>query len=212
MDRLNLYIVTEIVENGHDTLEVSTYSSDQTISDLNNNELFHDHLYLEGHPFDVNFPISNFPNNDLPGATGFFSDNIFKNLPYASINDLLLHRKESFSEMLFRLIDEKNLKDSVVYKNANLDRRLFSKIRSNNNYVPSKKTAIAFCLALHLDIETAEKLLDTAGYSLSKSSKFDLIIRYLINHCIYDITFANIILYDFGEETLSQKERKKKTK
>jgi len=94
------------------------------------------------------------------------------------------------------------LKDSYVYKKAGIDRRLFSKIRGSEDYVPSKKTAIAFCLALQLEIEEAENLLKTAGYSLSMSSKFDLIIRYLICHSEYDVNFVNIVLDDYGEGTL----------
>ena len=120
------------------------------------------------------------------------------------LDKLLAEKEETFSEMLLRLIDEKGLKDSEVYKMANIDRRLFSKIRGDSDYVPSKKTAISFCLALRLDIRTATKLLWTAGYALSLSSRFDLIIRYLIEHEEYDIHFANIVLDDYGESILSR--------
>ena len=119
--------------------------------------------------------------------------------------DKVLRRKgESFSEMLLRLIDEKGLKDSEAYKRANVDRRLFSKIRSSKEYMPSKKTAISFCLALQLDMEETQKLLGTAGYTLSTASRFDLIIMYLIENCEYNIHFANIVLDDYGEGTLSR--------
>ena len=120
------------------------------------------------------------------------------------LDKLLEQKAESFSEMLLRLIDEKDLKDSDVYKRANIDRRLFSKIRGDENYVPSKKTAIAFCLALQLEMEEAKKLLATAGYALSASSRFDLIIMYLIETKEYNIHFANIVLDDYGEGTLSR--------
>ncbi len=120
------------------------------------------------------------------------------------LDRVLAKKEESFSELLLRIIDEKGLKDSDVYKNANIDRRLFSKIRGDEDYVPSKKTAIAFCLALQLDIDEAKKLLATAGYTLSASSRFDLIIMYLIENCEYNIHFANIVLYDYGEGTLSR--------
>lgn len=119
--------------------------------------------------------------------------------------DAVLEKKaETFSTMLLRLIDEKGLKDSVVYKNANIDRRLFSKIRGDEDYVPSKKTAISFCLALQLTMEEAKKLLETAGYALSTASRFDLIIMYLIENKEYNIHFANIVLEDYGEGTLSK--------
>lgn len=120
------------------------------------------------------------------------------------LDQFLEKKEETFSTMLLRLIDEKGLKDSEVYKQANIDRRLFSKIRGDEDYVPSKKTAIAFCLALQLELKEAKKLLKTAGYTLSASSRFDLIIMYLIEHCEYNIHFANIVLDDYGEGTLSR--------
>lgn len=120
------------------------------------------------------------------------------------LDKVLAQKEESFSEMLLRMIDEKGLKDSDVYKRANIDRRLFSKIRADEDYVPSRKTAISFCLALQLELEEAKKLLATAGYTLSASSRFDLIIMYLIENCEYNIHFANIVLDDYGEGTLSR--------
>ena len=121
-----------------------------------------------------------------------------------SIDQVLENRAETFSTMLLRLIDEKGLKDSEVYKNANIDRRLFSKIRGDKDYIPSKKTAISFCLALQLEMEQARKLLETAGYAFSTASRFDLIIMYLIENKEYNIHFANIVLEDYGEGTLSK--------
>jgi len=122
----------------------------------------------------------------------------------SELDEVLAKKEESFSEMLLRMIDEKGLKDSEVYKRANIDRRLFSKIRADEDYVPSRKTAIFFCLALQLELEEAKKLLATAGYTLSASSRFDLIIMYLIENCEYNINFANIVLDDYGEGTLSR--------
>ncbi len=127
-----------------------------------------------------------------------------KNGKHLDIDRVLEKKEESFSEMLLRMIDEKGLKDSDVYKRANIDRRLFSKIRGDEDYVPSKKTAISFCLALQLELEEAKKLLGTAGYTLSASSRFDLIIMYLIENSEYNIHFANIVLDDYGEGTLSR--------
>ena len=121
-----------------------------------------------------------------------------------TIDEVLRTKAETFSSMLLRLIDEKGLKDSEVYKKANIDRRLFSKIRGDEDYVPSRKTAISFCLALQLELEEAKKLLETAGYALSTSSRFDLIIMYLIENKEYNIHFANIVLEDYGEGTLSK--------
>lgn len=123
---------------------------------------------------------------------------------HAEIDKVLNQKEESFSTRLLRLIDEKGLKDSAVYKSANIDRRLFSKIRGDEDYMPSKKTAISFCLALQLEMDETKKLLETAGYTLSASSRFDLIIMYLIENSEYNIHFANLVLDDYGEGTLSR--------
>lgn len=127
-----------------------------------------------------------------------------KPLPSQAIDKILEQKEESFSRRLLRIIDEKGLKDSEVYKRANIDRRLFSKIRGDEAYTPSKKTAIAFCFALQLETGEAKKLLETAGYTLSASSRFDLIIMYLMEHKEYNIHFVNIVLDDYGEGTLSR--------
>lgn len=119
-----------------------------------------------------------------------------------TIDEVLENKAETFSTMLLRLIDEKGLKDSEVYKRANIDRRLFSKIRGDEDYVPSKKTAISFCLALQLELDEAKKLLEAAGYALSTASRFDLIIMFLIENREFNIHFANIVLEDYGEGTL----------
>lgn len=140
----------------------------------------------------------------VPARTVKIPDFLKKDRERPELDKVLAKKEESFSEMLLRMIDEKGLKDSDVYKRANIDRRLFSKIRGDEDYVPSKKTAISFCLALQLDIDEAKKLLATAGYALSASSRFDLIIMYLIETKEYNIHFANIVLDDYGEGTLSR--------
>ncbi len=123
---------------------------------------------------------------------------------YQGIDDLLKQQGETFSQMLLRLIDERNLKDSQVYRDANIDRRLFSKIRGDEDYIPSKKTVICFCMALQLDLAEARKLLEAAGYALSTSSKFDLIIMYLLKHREFNVVFANIVLERYGESALTR--------
>ncbi|AIO19578.1 O-acetyl-ADP-ribose deacetylase [Candidatus Izimaplasma bacterium HR1] len=108
----------------------------------------------------------------------------------------------TFQQKLFKLIDEKDYKEVEVYKQANMSRKLFSKIRSDKCYQPKKTTAIALCLALGLDLDETEDLLDRAGYSLTESIEFDLMIKFFIEKRIYNIIEINLVLHEYGKNPL----------
>lgn len=120
----------------------------------------------------------------------------------ASLENMLRQADAGFTETLLKLIDKTGKKDSEIYKKANITKQHFSKIRNNPNYKPTKPTAIALALALELDLEQTKDLIGRAGYALTNSSKFDLIIRYFIEHKNYDVLEINVALYEFDQALL----------
>ena len=125
-----------------------------------------------------------------------------KNRRKISEYDLEQQLEKSFSEELLFIIEKRNLNTSDVYRKANIDRKHFSKIKNNPDYRPSKITAIAFALAFELDLDETDDFIGKAGYKLTHSSRFDIIIEYCIENKIYDVLEVNDILYDFGENLI----------
>lgn len=128
----------------------------------------------------------------------------YEDAPMAAsgLDEALAHLDAGFSETLLKLIDRSGKKDAEVYKKANVDRKLFSKIRNNPDYKPSKPTAVAFAIALELNLDETCDLIARAGYTLSPSSKFDVIIEYFIMQRNYDIFKINEALFAFDQSLL----------
>ena len=119
-----------------------------------------------------------------------------------SCKNYLSHSEsKTFNEILFSFIDEKCVKDSEIYKKVDIDRKLFSKIRCNSDYIPRRNVIIKLCFALGLSKDNFNKLLNSAGYSLS-NSKFDLVITYCLDNGIYDINIVNDYLYTYANAVL----------
>ena len=119
-----------------------------------------------------------------------------------SLESLMDNLGESFTTRLLRLIDERGLKDSTVYKQSNISRQHFSKIQCNRDYNPKKKTVLAFAVGLHLSEDETIDLLKSAGYAFSDGSKRDWIVRYCLEHKIYNINQVNTFLFEYDQEQL----------
>lgn len=116
-----------------------------------------------------------------------------------TLDEALDQLEEGFSETLLHLIDASGMTDAQCYKKANIDRKLFHKIRTNKLYKPSKPTVLAFALALQLSLEDTKELLAKAGYALSHASKFDIIVEFCIQHGLYNVYEVNEILLKFDQ-------------
>jgi hypothetical protein len=140
---------------------------------------------------------------DVCETPEYLNQSIYKEIQDNELNAFVKNnRKPTFTQVLFSFIDKKGTSDSDTYKRAGIDRRHFSKIRSNPNYRPGKNTAIALALALELNKKETDKLLSSAGYSLSDSDTFDLVIQFCVEKKIYDINNVNEALDYFSLKTL----------
>ena len=122
--------------------------------------------------------------------------------PGMSLAERVSHISDTWQEMLLNMIDEKGYTDTEIYKKANIDRKLFSKIRSNPAYQPKKITAVAFALALELNLDETRDFIARAGYAFSPSSVFDLIIEYFIMNNVFDIYQINLALFEHDQPTI----------
>lgn len=139
---------------------------------------------------------------EITGAFDVVTPGELGNAMPPGLAERLSRLDESFAQTVLRLIDERSLRDATVYKRANMSRQLFAKIRRDDNYRPTKKTACALAFALRLPYEDALALLSRAGFTLSHSSKFDVIIEYCLLNNIYDINQVNMVLYEFDQQLL----------
>lgn len=141
-----------------------------------------------------------FDNNENYETDTIFCNETIQKRKSSRIDDFINETKtdNKFQRLLFKYIDDRNLKDSDVYNKVNIDRRLFSKIRSNENYHPSKETVILLGLALELSEEEFISLLDSASYSLPKNNIYDLIIRFCFIEHIYDVINVNELLNEYN--------------
>ena len=144
-------------------------------------------------------------NDDISGETSetaLAPDGALPDMKGKNLDDILDHTGDTFQQRLFQLIDASGMDDVTVYKKANIDRKVFSRIRCKDDYKPKKKTAVAFAIALRLDMPTMLDLLARAEIAFSPSNKFDLIITYFITNKIYDIYEINAALFKYGQQIL----------
>ena len=128
----------------------------------------------------------------------------FPDVAGKSLDEVLGGKEDTFQQRLFKLIDASGMDDVTVYKKANIDRKVFSRIRCKEDYKPKKKTAVAFAIALELDMPTMLDLLSRAEIAFSPSSKFDLIVSYFITNRNYDIFEINAALFKYGQPILGE--------
>ena len=140
-------------------------------------------------PFDAPAAMPPGAPEEVPHTAGYAA---------SSLDDFLRQHEKTFSEYLLDLLREREGKDSEVYKRAEVSKQLFSKILNNRNYQPTKSTVLQLAIGLQLDLPQTRKLLEKAGYALTRSSKTDLVVQYYIERKIYSVTFINEALYDCG--------------
>lgn len=160
-------------------------------------ESYIDENYVFEHEFDRSKSI-----DLLPSVPEIFPKVSMREAAYVSVEDAVKNLDEPFCVELLRIIDAKGKTDVEVYKSANIDRKLFSKIRSGKGYMPSKRTILALAIALELTLSETDALLERGGYALSHSQKFDVIVEYFIINGIYDVFAINEVLFKYDQPLL----------
>ena len=170
-------------------------------------ESYIDENYVNTAPVFLNASVSQRPRRNLkriqPMAMEELSPGLLMEKKALSLEDMLKQTDAGFTETLLKLIDKTGKKDAEIYKKANISKQHFSKIRNNPDYKPTKPTAVALALALELNLEETRDLIGRAGYALTNSSKFDLIIRYFIENRNYNIVEINVVLFEHDQMLLS---------
>lgn len=199
--------------------DIEEYISDHEVEIIHNDQLeqassYADLDHIRGYRqqekvFDESFGETTEPVKGAPAEPGINvseepASMRVKPISKVPIEELLKQVDKPFRERLIDLIDSKGLKDPDVYKKANIDRKLFSKIMCNADYKPSKPTALALAIALELNMDETLDLINRLGYTLSPSYVFDLIIMYCIEHKINNIYDINCILFEYDQQTLGQ--------
>lgn len=214
--RLALKIATETITDfllhSHQDYDLTVYLVMFTKESLQvGSQLFANiRQYIDDSYVDAHFDHAREYNRRLAVARRYYPQSDMFNhaptekaaVPAASLKDALAQLDESFSQMILRKINEKGIKNADCYKKANIDKKLFSKIVNNIHYKPKKATALAFAVALELSLAETNELLHKAGFALTHSEKFDIIVEYFILHKKYDIFEINEMLYEFDQPLL----------